>query len=311
MATPIRRVQATEVNFGDMAFYTAGGGLPEGDYALSFTVQMFQAQDAQGVKKGPARLAVRVEATPLSGDSEPREQFYSMGSKAHESFQPNPETGKSLIAVPGGPATTVNNSTNWAILLKSLYDSGLPQGIFTNDLSVLDGIHVHIINVPEPAERAGFQSKTGEFAEGAERKPGTVAIVSEIKDDGKPWEGTGGIPETKAATKANGKPAPKAQAPARSVAPASTGKASVQAGQDAGGEVEAAAVNGVSKVLGAQPNGCKKLLLRTSTFKEVNSTGGQEMAQAVIEQYFSSDDKLNGLLGQLGYKVKGIDVVAL
>lgn len=288
---------ASGPNFGSLDFYVAGGGMPEGDYALEFIVLMFQAKKLTGANAGPERLGVQIKAHPLAG-GEPREQFYSMGGNAHLSFQPDPETGKGLVAVPGGPGSNLNNQTNWAIFLRSLYDSGLPIGIFENDLSVLDGVHVHMANIPEPEERKGFgASKTGEAGE--ERKPGLIAVVTEIKEDGKPWEGTGGLDI--AAPKAAPKAGPKAvAAPAKKAAPAPVAE---ETGE--GEDVSEAAIQGTSSVLEKSPQGVTKLALRTGTFKAVNEKLGGEMANAVINTYFGSDDTLNVLLGQLGYVVAG------
>lgn len=295
---------ASGVNFGSLDMYAAGGGLPEGDYIMAdLTVQMFQAQNQAGVSRGPARLGVMITFLPLNDPKEEsaREQFYSMGGSADKSFAPNPETGKGIVPVPGGAGTTLNNSTNWAMLLKSLYDCGLPEGIFSNDVSVLEGTHVHITNVPEPEERKGFINKaaTGEAA--PEQRPNqTVSIVSEIKDDGKPWEGTGGIP---AATPAKGKvaTAPKPALVKRAAAPAP-----VPAAEAAGDEdIQVAAINGISAVLEKNPNGVSKLLFRTGTFNAVKTASGEDMASAVIENFFGNDDMLNALLGQVGYAVSG------
>lgn len=312
MATPLKKAaQAPAVGFafGDMGNYSAGGGLPEGDYIWKdLTVQMYQAQKQDGTSAGPARLGVMITLLPLTGGEE-RTQFYSMGSKAHESFAPNPETGKGIIPIPGGPASRPNNSTNWAILLKSMYDSGLPQGIFTDDCSVLDGTHVHMANVPEPAERAGYAAKTGEAAE--ERKAGTIAVVTEIKDDGKPWEGSGGVPEQTAAAKPNGKPAAKAAAAPVAARPVARAVAVPAPAQNAEPDDLATVVSQVvTDILMKNPNGCPKLLLRTSTFKAIKDGSGQEAAQSAMETYFSSDTALNSILGDLGYAVKGPQVVA-
>lgn len=322
---PVRRPAPTAppvegVSFGDLGMYAAGGGLPEGDYALEFTVQMYQAQDKTGASRGPARLGVMITASSLTDPAaEPRMQFYSMGSQADKSFAPNPETGKGVVLVPGGPASTFNNSTNWAIFLKSLYDCGLPVGIFTNDLTALDGIWAHLTNIPEPEERKGFQSKTGEAAE--ERRPGTIAVVSEIKEDGKPWEGTGGVPQAEAPT-----PAPaarvlprKALAPkaapvaAKTAAPAAPARPAPRAGARPAAptaptemseeDVATAAANGIAAVLekAENANGCTKLLLRTGTFKAVSAADGEDMANVVLETFFGSDANLNLVLEPMGY----------
>ena len=290
------------INFGSLDMYAAGGGLPDGDYILEdLTVQMYQAQTQGGISKGPQRLGVMITLRPLSEPTEEnkRTQFYSMGGKADQSFAPNPETGKGLVAIPGAPATSLNNSTNWALFLKSMYDSGLPSGIFSNDLTVLDGVHVHMQNVPEPAERKGFASATSEATE--ERKAGTIAIVTEIKEDGKPWEGGGGLSEVKA---------PAAKTTAKAVAPkpaaAKVKPAPAPVPEQSGDEdVRSAAINGISTVLEKKPNGCPRLLLRTETFKIVKEAVSEDMAGAVISGFFEAgtEDALGGLLGELGYQL--------
>lgn len=294
------------VNFGSLDMYVAGGGLPEGDYVWTeLTVKMHQATDrTTGANKGAPRLGVMITMLPLHDpkDENMREQFYSLGSSADKSFAPNAETGKGIVPVPGGPATTLPNSTNWAILLKSLYDCGLPEGIFLNDVSVLEGTHVHMVNIPEPEERKGFVNKaaTGE-APMEERRNSTVAVVGEIKDDGKPWEGTGGLPEAAPAPKVVAKPAVKAGVkvmpkPAAAPAPAPAGD------ED---EVKTAALNAMSAVIEKSPNSVSRLLLKTGTFKGVQSTYGDDMAQAVMDTFFSADDVLNALLGEFGYSIQG------
>lgn len=337
MPVPVRRAAAAapvenRVSFGNLSMYVAGGGLPEGDYALVFFVQMFQAQDKNGVSKGPQRLGVMVDAYSLTDPAaEVRKQFYSMGSSADKSFAPSAD-GKGLVPVPGGPSSTFPNSTNWAMLLNSMYDCGLPEGTFDNDLTVLDGVWVHITNVPEPEERKGFGGRTGEAAE--ERKPGNVAIVSEIKEDGKPWEGTGGIPEAPAApaaaapkapvrgvarpTAAAPRPAPKAAAPAArpapvaarrpapAPAPAPVEEAAAELTED---DIATAAANAVAAVLEmpANANGMTKVSLRVATFKAARGAKGEfeDLANAVLETYFSSDENLNLVLGPMGYVSKG------
>lgn len=306
----VQTAPASGVNIGDLGMYVAGGGLPEGNYALEFNVEMYQAQDAKGTVKGPARLGVMVTAHPLDDlSAEVRKQFYSMGSSADKSFAPNPETGKGVIAVPGGPATTLPNSTNWFYLLKSLFDCGLPQGIFANDFSVIDGIHVHMTPVPEPEERKGFvNNKVGEVDQ-PERKNGTISVATEIKENGKPWEQTGGIParEAKPGAKPNGKTTTVAtKVPAKAgLKPAAAASAEVTEE-----DVMSAAIQGATDVLEANPEGCTKIAIRTGTFKAVTAKEGADMAQLVQETFFSSDEALNSVLNQLGYAVQGGKVVA-
>lgn len=306
--------KASEINFGSLDFYTSGGGLSEGDYVWKdLTIQMYQYPERNG-KQSPARLGVVITMSPLKG-GEDIEQFYGFGTKAHESFQPNPETGKTVVVVPGGPASSFNNMTKWALLLKSLYDSGLPQGVFTNDVSVLEGIHVHMANVPEPPEWSSFQSKTGEVAE--ERKAGTVAVVTEIKDEGKPWEGGGGVPEAapqtaggsggiKTGNLGKGSSAPTAKAPVKAPAKAAPAAPPEEGGNEA---LYAAAISAISTVLEKNPKGCPKLVLRTSVFKAVKEAENAETAGEVVNTYFADDVVISGILGELGFTLKGTQVL--
>ena len=306
MAAPKRAV-SSGFNLGDLSGYSSGGVLAEGDYCLKdFTVQMFQGTKADGSPAGASRLGVMITLVPLAGGEE-HTQFYSFGSKAHESWQPNPETGKGLIQVPGGPGTPPNASTNWAVLLKSMYDSGLPQGVLSDDFSVLDGMWVHMANVPEPQERKSFVSKTGEAA--VEDKARTIAVVTEIKDDGKPWEGTGGVPEVAAPAKPGPKVVKPVSGPVSGAVQKATTTRTAPASTGPSEDVESAALTGVGEVLADKPKGCTKLILRTGTFKAVSTAHDQKMASAVIDAYFGSDEALNSLISQHGFAVKGPMVV--
>lgn len=286
------------VSFGDLGFYAGGFSLPEGDYALEFDVRM-HANTKQDGTTGQQFLGVMMHCHPLTG-GEAHEKFLSMGGKSDQSFAPDPTTGKGLVAIPGGLGQNLSNKTNWALFLKSLYDCGLPQGIFTNDLTVLDGVHVHISNIPEPEERKSFASKTGEVEDSKPRGVNLIPIVTEIKEDGKPWEGSGGIPSAQPVKRGA---ASKAVAPKRAVAPPPP-----QETEGDGEEVMTAAINGITEVLEKNPNGTSKLMVRTGTFKAVSAAAGAEMAQAVSDQFFGSDEALNSLLGQLGYVVAGMQV---
>lgn len=322
MAIPIKRTtpppaapEVQGVNFGSSEMYAAGGGLPEGNYIWKDVSIMMHDGFGQ-VKKGKPRLGVMITLVSYEDPNEPdRQQFYSMGSNADKVFAPNPETGKGLVVVPGAVGTTLNDSTNWNMLRKSLIDSGMPENILIDDCSVLDGLWVHMTNIPEPAERAGFTSKTGEASE--ERKNQTVAVVSEILEGGAPWEGGGGIPEAKPANKAPAKVPTKPAAAAPKTAkttPKVNGK--VEAPAEVAGEsdeeaIKIAAINGVSAVLEQSPKGCARLPLKNGTFKAVQTAAGDDMADAVMSTYFANDQTLNALLGEVGYTVNGSFVKAL
>ncbi len=310
MALPIKK--QTTFMLGDPAAYTSGFTLPEGDYV--WTDLNIVMHDGFGDKKLTPRLGLMIDMVPITDPTaKPHQQFYSFGSSAHLSWMPNPETGKTIVPVSGGPGGGLNDSTNWAVLRKSLYDSGLPVGIFQDDVSVLEGIWVHMMNVPEPAERAGFASKTGE-GDGGPRKNNQIAIVSEIKDDGKPWEGSGGMPDIKATGKPIGGKVNGAAAKAGpKLAPKPAVKVVEPEPEEEAGEDEAvltAAINGVSSVLEKSPAGCPKLTLKTGTFKAVQAAEGPDMAQAVGEM-LNTDEGLDAVLGRVSYKLAGTKVVPI
>lgn len=328
------------VNFGDLDFYTGGFTLPQGQYAVEWMVQMFSGFSERGKTLQP-RLGVMGTFYPLDG-GEAKQQFFSMGGGAEKSFAPDPETGKGLVPIPGAPASSANNLTNWALMLKSLYDTGLPKGIFTNDLTTIDGIWVQTENVPEPEERKSFgaRSATGEAALNPQaqqevRQNQLTVMVTEILEGGKPWEGGGGFPEPgvpigPAAEEAAPAPvAPKAgprgvarpaavatpvAAPAARPAARPVARAAVVAAPPPTEEpiteddVTTAAVNGIAEVLTKAPAGTSKLLLRTGTFSHVTKTLGAEMAQAVMDTVFENDGVLSSLLGSLGYGIVGTNV---
>lgn len=304
---------ASGVNFGDLGFYSGSFTLPKGMYALEFHTKLHQPTKQDGSNVGNPRLGVMVNAHPIneSGEStgDMMEQFFSMGSKAHLSFAPDAQ-GKGLVPVPGAPAGTAPRNTNWNFFLKSLYDAGLPKGIFENDITTIDGIWVQTDQVPEPEERKGYasQAATGEAAaeQGERRGSGMIPVVTEIVEGGKPWEGGGGLPTAEAAPVA--KAAPKAAAkpvakPAVKVSPAPEPE---PAGADE--DTATAAVNAVTSVLEANPDGLPKLKFRTETFKAATKAVGGEVAQAILDTFFGNDESLNSILGQLGYEVKGAHI---
>ena len=310
---PVKKTAPVAVPFGSLSFYVGGSRmLPRGLYAMEHHVHMFTPTKNDGTPSGkPAFLAVQLTAHPIDeeGNStgEPILQQLSMGSKAALSFQPDPDTGKGLVPVPGGPASHGSTNTNWQLYLKSLYDSGLPEGVFEGSLDTIDGIWVRTDNMPEPEERKGYSSAaaTSEAAGEAQQGPKLVPTVIEILENGKPWEGTGGIPSAEAAPvkKAPAKTAPKA---APKAAPAKKAAPEPEADEQ---DTATAASNAVTSVLEANPNGCTKIALRTGTFKALGAAGyDAATVKAILDETFANDDALNAVLGPLGYVVKGMQV---
>lgn len=309
-------IVASGPNFLDLSFYSGGFLLPKGRWCMFFDVVMHTPMNNQGIAVGKPRLGVMTACYNLDKlGEEPVEQFFSMGSKADQSFAPN-ETGKGLTPIPGAPSSTAPRNTNWQLFLKSLYDCGLPQGLVSNDITPLDGIWLVTDQVPEPEERKQYaaQAATGEAAADPkeERKGnGLTVIAVEIIDGGKPWEGGGGVPAT-AAPVAAARPA---AAPARPVAAPPTRPAPVAAAAAPVAEatstddMEAAVINGISSVLEAEPNGTTKLKARTGTFKYLNANGQAGIATQALNTYFGNDETLNTVLGALGYVISGANIV--
>lgn len=309
MPVPARKVAApasSGVDFGSLAspIYTGGFVLPEGRYALFFDVILQQPREGSTFNK--VRLGVDISAVPLDKpDAEPFKQFLSMGSKAHESFAPS-EDGKGLTPIVGGPGNLTTKS-NWNLFRDSMYNAGLPVGVFTDSLTTLDGIWVQTGLMAEPEERKGYAaSNTGEAQQEQRSGNNKIPVVVEILDGGKPWEGTGGMPDAPAA------PAKKAAAPKAAPAAVRTAPKAAPAAAPAGdaGDEEAvkmAAVNAIGGVLSDAKYAatCPRLILKTGVFKAVTETDGKEMAQAVTNAFFTDDDSLTALLGEIGYTLVG------
>lgn len=290
--------------FGDLLGFYGGSNflLPEGDYiALKHEIAMWSPPNATNAKP---KLCVMITFKHRNDpDAEERTEPYSMGTSAHLSWAPNPDTGTGIVPVAGGPASSLPTTSNWGVYLKSLYDSGLDPGVFTNDISVLDGMWVHITHIPEPEERKGFASKTGE-AQAQPAQPKKIAVVSLIEEDGKPWEGTGGDVEAapaKPAVKVNGK----VTAIAKPVVKAKAAPEPEPEPQD--DEHTTAAVSALGTVLAKTPPTMTRLKLKTDMFKVLNATD-PTTAKAIQETFFASDEALNVILGQVGYEVDGTNV---
>lgn len=307
---------STYFDFGSLENYSAtGGGLPPSKYAMFFEFVMRTPQDKQGNAKGATHLSAKALCYDLvkPGD-EPREQFWGMGKKAHESWLPDPEDPKRLVAVEGGPGGGLDNRTNWYIFLKSMYDAGLPNGTLADEvgptIAALDGVWVLTGEVPEPAERQGMSSgaASGEVA-GAPRQLGKIAVVVDFVDEGKPWEGGGGMPKVgkAAAAKATtGKPVAKKKAD-----PEPEEEAEPETETD-GIDLASVAESALSEVLGKNENGMSRLKLKIESLKVANKKFGEEAGTNFVDAYFPANDPkfklLSGVLGELDFQLVGSDV---
>lgn len=154
--------------------FLEGGGLID-DVDVTVLEARFESFDYNGKAEEPIpALKLKVQAA----DTEV-EQYYSMG--AMKDWIPS-EDGKQLLAV--GSATAIRLSSNGGIFLKALVDAGFPADKLGDDISILEGMQCHMIQVPEP-ERS--MKKTEAQLE-REKKfgPKTILVVSEVQT--LPWE---------------------------------------------------------------------------------------------------------------------------
>lgn len=298
-----------DVNIGDYKQLTSGYTIPDGAYTCFFNVVM-HAGFGTNTRNLPPRLGLMMDAFPLDRPVEKAYQaFFGFGKDAEKSFAPNPVTGKGLVRVPGGPGTMPYASTNYGYFLKSLYDCGLPEGVLSNDFTVIDGSHLHLTSQPEPEERKGFVNNTAEVQE--PRKDSKITVVTEILDGGKPWEGTGGMPvfdnSPKTAPKVAPKTAPAARAPAKTGPVAVAAPAPTTTDAEVDETVQTAAITAASEVITQFPNGTTKTLLKTRVKTALASD--PDLAAAVDATYLADDNGLTTLLGFLGYSLKGPMVV--
>lgn len=153
--------------------FVEGGGLVD-DVDVTLKENRFDVFDYNGtVKPGVPSLKIVMDLE----DGEEATQYYSMGSPTD--WAPS-EDGTQLVAI--GKATNIRLSSNGGIFLKALVDAGFPADKLGDDISILDGLQAHMIQVPAP-KRPGIKKKARE--DGREFAD-TILIVSEIKT--LPWE---------------------------------------------------------------------------------------------------------------------------
>jgi hypothetical protein len=206
-----------------------GGGLID-DVDVTIKSCRFKAWDYNGALPQPV-LGLSVDFDYLdvtSGQSAEANQVYSAGDMKH--FVPS-QDGRMAVAV--GGKTGLNENTNAMLFLVSLVNCGFPENKIGDDVSVFEGTHCHVTQVPQP--------KRGGAAAGGDKK--TVLVVSKIHKF--PWDAGQAVAKTKA-------PAKKAEAVQQAQAgatPAGNGEAVAMADQtlmailvDKGGEIAGSAV---------------------------------------------------------------------
>lgn len=290
------------VSFGDSTLYTAGAMIPDGKYALEFDNVIDRGKEGKGAEK----LAVKVKFYPLpySEGAKVLEHTYGMGKAAHLSMRPHPDNPKQLVKVPDGPNPNFNDNTKWAIFKNSLHQAGMEEGILTDTFEAIDGVHVVIANQPAPKEWAEIGKNADLAGEGGPQtngnRPTMIPVVSMIEDDGKPWENGGGIPTGEAAPKVA---KPNGKLPAKPVVAKSKAKVAVE-------DIAEIAELAISAHMAVKANedGCSKTALKAGAFAWIGKNHDEDTANKFMEEVAEDNDVLSGILGKLGYEIKGIKI---
>lgn len=150
--------------------FVIGGGLID-DVVVTFQENRFELFDYGGtIIPGVPALGV----TLVTEEGDESKQYYSVGSS--KDWRPS-EDGKELIAVGGASerslkAPALRSTSNLAIFLQNLVDAGFPIDNLGTDISVMDGLKAHVIQIPAP-ERKGLKKKDKRYDD-------TILVVDEI-----------------------------------------------------------------------------------------------------------------------------------
>lgn len=318
-------------DFANVDNYTETGGfaLPKGRYCMFFDFILHTPMDKQGTVKGDTKLALRASCyDPADPTIEPKEAIWGMGKKAHNMYLPDPDDPKRLVPVIGqdGKEATgqLDTRTNFFIFFKSMLDCQLPVDKMYDDegfptLANIDGIWMDTEQADEPESRKemGKVQATGQVAP-EPRKPMKITVCVNIPDEGKPWEGTGGMPEAAAPAKPKApvKPAPKAPAkptaPARPQPPAKRPAPPVAEPEPEPGDGEDQAELGtialdiISDVLGIEgfQDKISTMKMQVEVIKAAKKKfKSDEMGTAIVAEYFSPEGggDREAILNSIGY----------
>ena len=144
--------------------FVQGGGLID-DANVEFKECRFEMFDYNGtVIPGVPSLRITMETE----EGEEVSQNYSMGNASE--WKPS-DDGKELLAI--GKSTAIRTTSNGGIFLQNLVDAGYPAENLGVDISVLDGLKAHVIQIPAP-KRSGLKRTTEKKYED------TILVVDEI-----------------------------------------------------------------------------------------------------------------------------------
>lgn len=153
--------------------------------------------------------AVTLQVVMKDSDGNEHLGYYSVG----QGFVPS-ETGKAVdddngkFLVPVGDKTAPNNSSNFALLLISMVNAGVPEDLFDGDISTIERLVGHVNRVPAP-KRNNLPTRPGQKAQNDPTILLFTTLISLPGETKKPVAGKAGAakPGVKPAA---GKPAPAA-----------------------------------------------------------------------------------------------------
>lgn len=149
--------QAAPVSLRPSTF-AIGGSLADD---VDFTIERVRFGYGYGDGKDGSD-AVTLQLLWKDGDGAEHFGYYSIG----QGFVPS-ETGKDgddnngKMLVPVGDKTAPNNSSNFALLLTSMVNAGVPEDLFDGDISAIEGLIGHYNRVPAP-KRNNLPSRPGQ-----------------------------------------------------------------------------------------------------------------------------------------------------
>jgi len=207
----------------------------------------------------PPVPAIKVEMETEEGEE--AEQYWSIGNA--KDWKPSKD-GKTLQPV--GSASTLKLNSNGMILLKSLVDSGFDEEEMGDDVSVFDGIKVHMARVPAP-KRSGLEKAPREDGKDF---PATILTVDEILV----MPGEEAEEKSTKTAAAKGKPKPKAGTAAKE-----------KASDTSDAEAEATEYI-IGKLAEAGGEGIPKKTLAVDAFRDLSDSANQ---QAIVQLIYTDE----------------------
>jgi len=261
----------------------AGGFLDDADVTL--TECRFVTWDYMG----KAKPSVALKIAMLDEEGRVHDQYYSAGDPAK--LQPSAD-GKAIQGVEGAAPGGLTSSTNAVAFLSALVNAGFPEDQITNDVSVFDGMVVHVNQVAQP-KRAGLKNQ---------KEGQTYLLVTRIvrmPGEAAPPKAAKGAPVTRPTAVTGPRPVNSVATPA-AVATQPAAAAPTAVAVEVSGDLVAKARATVMEILAAKGGTVPKQRLPTEAFRVLGNDPDRNsivtlvfqdafLAQAVAEGAFAYD----------------------